>query len=312
MLRWRPMYQGQDTLPVLVWMLAQATHGDLPAGLYSWAHVLLPLVGSYRRRRPPSIDLILQIVEMILSNPDAQTILVNRAVREGERLIPPSSFETLLRLTFPASSARVKATERFEAVYPLLKEVALAPETATGGNALEQIFTFSLKLAGEGNPGLAKEAAAIAIRSVTENVDCFKHWDILYNDHLEVSVTLLRKLVDEWKDHSPNLLFSLDDTLTVNRAMSSFRLKNEKAITEGGANCSLYKEADQSCKLILGRLSRESGRLNIAPITACGSSCCISRCRRRCRSRTCSMLTTSVMGGHKITPISFFICIVFN
>ncbi|XP_010507829.1 PREDICTED: uncharacterized protein LOC104784499 [Camelina sativa] len=273
MLRVRPRYQGQDTLPVLVWMLAQATHGDFSAGLYSWAHVLLPLVGSYKRRRPRSIDLILQFVEIILSNTEAQTILVNRAVWEEERLIPPSSFETLLRLTFPASSARVKSTKRFEAIYPLLKEVALAPETATGGKAVEQIFTFSLKLAGEGvvvtgNPGLAKEAAAIAIRSVTEHVDCFNHWDILYEDYLEASVALLRKLADEWKDHSPKLLSSPGDTLAVNRAMSSFRLQNEKGITEGGANCSLYNEADKSCKLILGRLSRESGRFNIAPITA--------------------------------------------
>ncbi|EFH50833.1 hypothetical protein ARALYDRAFT_911217 [Arabidopsis lyrata subsp. lyrata] len=135
---WRPRYQGQDKLPVIVWMLAQA-----------------------------------------------RTILVNRAVRKGEWRIPPSSFEILLRLTFPSSSARVKATKRFEKVYPLLKEVALAPKSATEGKAVEQIFTFSLKLAGEGasgnkrNIGLAKEAVAIAIWSVTENVDCFKQWDIL-------------------------------------------------------------------------------------------------------------------------------------
>ncbi|KAG7570883.1 hypothetical protein ISN45_Aa04g034190 [Arabidopsis thaliana x Arabidopsis arenosa] len=165
-LRDRPIYQGLDKLPLLVWMMAQASQGDLSAGLYSWAHNLLPLV-------------------------EARTILVNRAVRDGERLIPPSSFEILIRLTFPPSSARVKATKRFEKVYPLLKEVALAPETATQGNAVEQIFTFSLKLAGEGNPGLAKEAAAIAMWSVTENVDCFKHWEILYKEHLEASVALL-------------------------------------------------------------------------------------------------------------------------
>ncbi|CAL9232157.1 unnamed protein product, partial [Arabidopsis halleri] len=138
MLRWRPRYQGQDKLPVIVWMLSQA-----------------------------------------------RTILVNRPVRKGERLISPSSFEILLRLTFPSSSARVKATKRFEKVYPLLKEVALAPKSATEGNTVEQIFTFSLKLAREGasnkrNIGQAKEAVAIAIWSVTENVDCFKQWDILY------------------------------------------------------------------------------------------------------------------------------------
>lgn len=36
-----------------------------------------------------------------------------------------------------------QTTERFEAIYPLLKEVALAPGS-------REIFGFSLKLAGEG------------------------------------------------------------------------------------------------------------------------------------------------------------------
>ncbi|CAH8272723.1 unnamed protein product [Arabidopsis lyrata] len=172
------------------------------------------LVGNCKSYSRQSMDLILQFVEIILLNPEARTILVNRAVRKGEWRIPPSSFEILLRLTFPSSSARVKATKRFEKVYPLLKEVALAPKSATEGKAVEQIFTFSLKLAGEGasgnkrNIGLAKEAVAIAIWS------------------------------------------------------------NKKAITEGGANCLLYKEAEKSCKLISRRLSRGSGGLRITSITA--------------------------------------------
>ena len=44
----------------------------------------------------------------ILSAPKARTILVNGAIRKGERLLPPSAFETLMRATFPTSSARVK------------------------------------------------------------------------------------------------------------------------------------------------------------------------------------------------------------
>ncbi|KAK8579549.1 hypothetical protein V6N12_069870 [Hibiscus sabdariffa] len=43
----------------------------------------------------------------ILSASTARTILVNGAVRKGERLVPPSSFDILMRVTFPASSARV-------------------------------------------------------------------------------------------------------------------------------------------------------------------------------------------------------------
>ena len=39
-----------------------------------------------------------------MSNPEARTILVlvNGAVKDGERLIPPCSFEILVRHTFPA------------------------------------------------------------------------------------------------------------------------------------------------------------------------------------------------------------------
>ena len=44
----------------------------------------------------------------ILSTPKAHQVLVNSAVRKGERLIPPSVFEILIRVTFPASSARMK------------------------------------------------------------------------------------------------------------------------------------------------------------------------------------------------------------
>ncbi|CAA7038629.1 unnamed protein product [Microthlaspi erraticum] len=233
MLRESPMYQGEDKLGLIVWIVAQASKGDIGCGLYSWAHVLLPLVHNYKSCSLQSMDLILQFVEIILSNPEA-TILVNRPSREGERLIPASSFEIL-------------DTKRFEAVYPLLKEVALAPES--GENAVGQIFNFSLKLAGEeGNPGLAKEAAAIAIRCVTENLDCFKEWDILYEEHLEASVALLRELVDQ----SPELSSSPYHAHTVNRTLKSFRLKNEKY-------WSLHKEADKSCKLISGRLSPPSG-----------------------------------------------------
>ena len=44
----------------------------------------------------------------ILSAPKAKSILVSGAVRKGERLMPPSALEILLRATFPPSSARIK------------------------------------------------------------------------------------------------------------------------------------------------------------------------------------------------------------
>ncbi|XP_013602908.1 PREDICTED: uncharacterized protein LOC106310222 [Brassica oleracea var. oleracea] len=139
-LRESPTYQGQDKLPVIIWMMAQASQGDLCAGLYSWVRNLLPLVANNKDySSSQSTHLILQFVEMILSsNPEARAVLLNGAVRHGEWLIPPCSFEMLVRLTFPA---RVEeATERFQAIYPLLKEVALAPDTSA--DALNRYSLF--------------------------------------------------------------------------------------------------------------------------------------------------------------------------
>lgn len=102
----------------------------------------------------------------------------------------------------------------------------------------------------EGNHVLAKETIAISIWSVTENVDGFKHWDNLYYENAEAIVSLLKKLVDEWKDHSLKLSSWPSDSLTLKQTMKGFRLKNNKTIIEGGANASLYKEADKFCKVI--------------------------------------------------------------
>lgn len=46
----------------------------------------------------------------ILSFPKARAILLNGAVKKGERLVPPSAFELLMRVTFPAPSGRVKVS----------------------------------------------------------------------------------------------------------------------------------------------------------------------------------------------------------
>ncbi|KAG2253990.1 hypothetical protein Bca52824_084126 [Brassica carinata] len=249
--------------------------GDLCLGLYSWAHNLLPLVSVSSKKRcciPQSMDLVLQFVEEILSRPRARTILVDGALRESDPLIPVSSFEILVRLTFPAPSARVKSTERVEAIYSLLKDVTLSPFMPGESNALKQMFTFSLRSARRGivtgNPVLAEEATSIAIWCcVTESVDCFEHWDILYRENLEASVALLKSLLGQRRVFL-RLSTSPSDSLTVNQTMESFRRKNKRAIAEGGANCSLYREADKYCTLISKSLSRGSGGFKLTPITA--------------------------------------------
>ncbi|GJT08824.1 transmembrane protein 214-like protein [Tanacetum coccineum] len=249
-------FQGQDKLPFIAWMVAQASQGELAVGLHLWSHLILPIIGTKAGSNPQTRDLILQSVERILSAQKAQTILVNGAVRKGERLLPPSALDLLLRATFPSSSARVKATERFEAVYPTLKKVALAG--STGSKAMkqvsQQILTISLKASGEGVPELANEASSIFIWCLTQNPDCCKQWEKLYLDDLEASVVVLRKLAEQWKVLSLNQssLKALTETLR------SFKKKNDKAVTDGEKSA-LYKEADKYCKVLLGRVSRGWG-----------------------------------------------------
>ncbi|KAL4339133.1 hypothetical protein GQ457_08G015060 [Hibiscus cannabinus] len=257
-LREDPKYQGQYKLPIIVWMIAQATQGDLAVGLYMWVHVLLPMLSGKSSCNPQSRDLILQLVERITSSPKARPILVNGAVRKGDRLVPPSSLDILMRITFPAPSARVKATERFEAIYPTLKEVALAgsPGSKAMKQVAQQILNYAVKAAGEGVPELSKAASDIFIWCLTQNPECYKQWDVLYLDNLEASVAILRKLANEWKEHS--VKHSTVDPLR--ETLKSFRLKNEKAEVDADVDASL-KEADKYCKLILGRLSRGHGCL---------------------------------------------------
>ncbi|KAJ0042671.1 hypothetical protein Pint_18580 [Pistacia integerrima] len=242
-MRGNPKYQGQDKLPVTIWMIMQAAQGDLAVGLYIWVQVLLPMLSGKSSCNPQARDLILQLVERILSSPKARPILLNGAFRKGERLVPPSALEILMRVTFPASSARVKATERFEAVYPTLKEVSLAgaPGSKAMKQVAQQIMQLALKAAGEGVPNLSSEASDILIWCLTQNPECYKQWDMVYLDNLEASVAVLRKLSDEWKEHS----VKCPTSEALRETLKSFR----------------QKEADKYSKVILGRLSQGHGCL---------------------------------------------------
>ncbi|XP_020210072.1 uncharacterized protein LOC109795073 [Cajanus cajan] len=252
-------YQGQDKLPLIVWVITQASQGDLVMGLYLWVSLLLPMLSAKSGCNPQSRDLILQLVERIIAFPKARSILLNGAVRKGERVVPPWALDSLLRVTFLLPSARIKATERFEAVYPTLREVALAgtPESKAIKHLAQQILSFAIKAAGEANPDLSKEASDIFIWCLSQNPECYKQWDLLYMDNLVASVNVLRKLSGEWKEYlvkHPNL-DSLRETL------KSFSQKNEKELAkvDDGARHALLKDADKYCKIILGRLSQGHG-----------------------------------------------------
>ncbi|MBA0578563.1 hypothetical protein Gorai_020841 [Gossypium raimondii] len=227
-LREDPKYQGQDKLPITVWMIAQ-------------------------------------VVEIrIISCPKARPILVNGAVRKGDRLVPPSALDILMKLTFPAPSAR--ATERFEAIYPTLKKVALvgSPGSKAMKQVAQQILSYAVKAAGEGKtkfldcildpPELSKEASDVFIWCLTQNPECYKQHDVLYLDNLDASVAVLRKLANEWKEHSAK--HSTVDPLR--EILKSFRQKNEKAEIDVDAS---LKEADKYCRLLLGHFSKGHGCL---------------------------------------------------
>ncbi|KAL3527461.1 hypothetical protein ACH5RR_012117 [Cinchona calisaya] len=260
-LRENAKYHGQDKLPVLVWVISQACQGDLVVGLFMWVHFLFPLLSSKSNSNPQSRDLILQVVERIASLPKARTVLVNGAVRKGERVVPPSSLEHLMRTTFPANAARVKATERFEAIYPALKEVALA--VSSGSKAMkqitQQIMPFAIKAAGEGIPDLAREASDLFIWCLTENPDSYKQWDNIYLENLDASVVILKKLSDEWRVHSVKHS-SLDPLRTT---LKSLVVKNEKALAseENAARRATLKEAQKHCKILHGSVSGGHGCL---------------------------------------------------
>ncbi|KAF3604730.1 hypothetical protein F2Q69_00036925 [Brassica cretica] len=52
--------------------------------------------------------------------------------------------------SFLGTSTRVKNTKRVEAIYPLLKDVALSPDMPGGSNAMKHMFTFALRSARNG------------------------------------------------------------------------------------------------------------------------------------------------------------------
>ncbi|CAH2037889.1 unnamed protein product [Thlaspi arvense] len=172
--------QGVQTLPLTVWMIAQASRLCSNLGLFSWTRNLLPLLGDCDSH---STELILRLVENILDDPmPDMKPLVYIPAWHFQPLIPADSMEMLLRLRFPASQ---EATTRVASIYTKLKDVALVCEGAQQSeDALKEMFAVCLRLSGEeGNPDLAKEAESIAIWCLKKNL---------------VAGTGSKK---EWKDH---------------------------------------------------------------------------------------------------------------
>ncbi|KAJ8646644.1 hypothetical protein MRB53_008392 [Persea americana] len=257
-----PRYQGQDKIPLYVWVISQACAGDLGVGMHSWAQILLPYVSGNSSCNPQLRDLVLQLVERILSDPKARPVLFNGVVRKRLRLVPPHSLDMLMRVTFPAPASRIKATERFEAIYPALKELALAGSPGT--KAMKQVSQQLLPLAAGAisesklndpaeNPELSKEAAVVFIWCLAQNADCYKQWEMLHFRNKEASVIVLQMLAGQWNDHAMRLA-PLDN---MKETLKSLRLKNRQMLAQVADPYwqACFKDANKYCEVILRRLT---------------------------------------------------------
>ncbi|KAG0463059.1 hypothetical protein HPP92_021535 [Vanilla planifolia] len=250
-----PKYEGQEKVPVIVWLVSQASQGDLVVGMHAWSHYLFPLING-EVGNPLTRSMALDLVESILSSPKARAMLLNGAVRKGERLVPPPVFDLLMRSTFP--SARVKATDRFEAIYTTLKEVALAgsPGSKATKQASQHIITYAIKAMLENNPALTLEATSVFIWCLAQSPDNYKYWEKLHFDNVGASIFVLKRLTNEWKELSTTI--SLVDALR--EALKHLRTMNEKALAMSSDNSDIasIKEADKFCKILLGRVTPRS------------------------------------------------------
>ncbi|XP_027177369.1 transmembrane protein 214-like [Coffea eugenioides] len=244
-------YHGESKLPVFVWMTMQAARGDLTLGLYIWAREMLPLLGMKSNPSPETKELVLQVVESILSVPNAKQVLVSGYVRKGERLLPASALELLLHLAFP--SAPVEETDRFETIYPTLRCVAIAGVNGSDSRKqlAIQIQDLAWRAIGGGNAKLSDKATGLFVLSLYHNPECYKRWDRVYEDDVDKSVAILRKLKKLWVYLAP--YEDLVDTL------KRFRQKNEKVVLSGGKGGArrqaMFIEADEHCKELLRMVS---------------------------------------------------------
>lgn len=66
-------------------------------------------------------NLVLHFVCRILAGPKARAILLNGAVRKGERLVPPTALDLLMQMTFPVPTALVKVCLFLYEMLPIIQ-----------------------------------------------------------------------------------------------------------------------------------------------------------------------------------------------
>eukprot|EP00475_Leptophrys_vorax_P023644 TRINITY_DN32394_c0_g1_i1.p1 TRINITY_DN32394_c0_g1~~TRINITY_DN32394_c0_g1_i1.p1 ORF type:complete len:610 (-),score=50.92 TRINITY_DN32394_c0_g1_i1:436-2223(-) len=201
-IRTDPGCAGQERLPMLAWMYGHVAAADLASGMALFVRNLLPFTAG-KLGSPVGRDVALTFLQSVIlrgNERKARAVLVNGAYRKGERLVPPAAFEQFLRLAFPTNSARTKATERFTALYPLVKEVALAGSGRTKSTkaVATALVPLLFRAAGEDPEALSQEASSVFVWCVAENPDCYLQWERHHAEDHATSTRLLTHVLRQW------------------------------------------------------------------------------------------------------------------
>jgi len=235
----------------------QAAQGDLVIGMSLWVQNLLPLAVG-KSSTPVSRDTSLQFIESVLfaNLKKARPVLLNGVSRKGERLVPAASLDSLMRVSFPAESARTKATERFQAVYPMVREFALAgsQNSKTTRPVAQQLLPLSIAAVSEDVDALSQEACSNFIWCLSQNSDCYKQWEKLHMESLKGSSQILGYIGSEWREVSSRL----SPLASLKKTVQAMRLKHKAAMETAKGSSELegqLKTADNNCKVILSKMS---------------------------------------------------------
>jgi hypothetical protein len=226
-----------------------------------WVQNLLPLAVG-KSSTPALRDTTLQLIESVLfaNLKKARPILLNGVSRKGERLVPAASLDSVMRAAFPAESARTKAADRFQAVYPIIKELALAGShnSKTTRPVAQQLIPLSLAALSQDVEALSQEACSNFIWCLSQNSDCYLQWEKLHIENLKASNRVLGYIRQEWKEVSPRLsaLPRFKKTLQVLRSKQKQALESAQGDHELEVQ---LKIADGHCKALLSKLSSFPG-----------------------------------------------------
>ncbi|CAI5494587.1 unnamed protein product [Closterium sp. Naga37s-1] len=201
-IRTDPGCLGQDRLPVLAWMYGQVAVVDLVSGMALLVSNLMPFT-SGKQGSPVGRDVTLTYFQTVLlrgNERKARAVLLNGAFRKGERLVPYSTLDQFLRLAFPPASARTKATDRFTALYPLLKDITLAGSGRTKSTkaVATMLLPLMFRAAGEEPEALAQEASSLFVWCLAENPDCYLQWERHHAEDHATSTLVLTSVLRSW------------------------------------------------------------------------------------------------------------------